>query len=64
MNHNEVIRDLLAMPTGTRRAFGSVDVKRDPTGDYWCATTPRGYTAYFHCSGMAAIVISWNGFRA
>ncbi len=46
MTHTEIIRALLNM-------------KRDPTGDYWCATTPRGYTAYYHVSGMAAIVMSW-----
>lgn len=59
MTHNEIIDALLTMEPTKRQVIGNCDVKRDPTGDYWCATTPRGYTAYFHASGMAAIVLSW-----
>ena len=60
MTHTDLIRNLLGMEPNTRQTIGNCDVKRDPTGDYWCATTPRGFTAYYHVSGMAAIVLSWN----
>jgi hypothetical protein len=59
MTHTDIIRDLLAMAPNTRKAIGACDVRRDSTGDYWSATTPRGFTAYFHASGMAAIILSW-----
>jgi len=59
MTHTEIIRMLLAMPNDSRKVIGNCDVKRDGTGDYWCATTPRGYTAYYHASAAAAIIMSW-----
>ena len=60
MNHTDIIRELQAMTPNTRKTIGNCDVKRDGTGDYWCAQTPRGYTAYYHASGMAAIILSWQ----
>jgi hypothetical protein len=59
MTHTEIICELQTMPTDTRRTIGNCDVRRDGTGDYWCATTPRGFTAFYHASGMAAIILSW-----
>jgi hypothetical protein len=61
MNYNDIIKRLLAMPNGARETIGVCDVRRDGTGDYYSTTTPRGFTAYYHASGMAAIVLSWIG---
>jgi hypothetical protein len=59
MGHVDIIKILSRMPLDSRMTLGNCDVKRDGTGDYWCATTPRGFTAYYHASAMAAIILSW-----